>query len=885
MKIVKPLTLGLLHRPYRHRGQHRLSIAALGFFRLGAAGTRLLTENVQWASVMRALPAGVPLTEVMPKQRGEALLAGQAFAPGGKPVTEMCVRMCVGGIDKRVRVLGERTWTYGLYPRHVISRPQPFVAMPLVYQRAFGGPRHPGNPVGCGHTGSWTGGLGRQQEGAMPNLEYPDVPVRSHFTRYQPACFGPIDMRWTPRCKRHGHFDKRWLREDAPGLARDVDWALFNTAPQDQWLDGFFAGGECYRLEGVHPDKPVIEGALPQLHARAFVLREGRTAEDLDEVPLRLDTVWFFPEHELGAIIFHGETAITDSDALDVAAVMVGYEHTGRPKTLDHYREVLALRLHPEQAALHAFNESQLAPERSAEEQAARARRRQQDRDADQARQQAILDEMEADHWSASGMQPPETWQPARPPAPLIEPVAQQDVEDGDFDLSGMLAQARALGERLRQEGEQKIAQLQESVPAMAATDPAQLLAEALERARVPAPDLAPAGAAPASALDPSSEALMAAIEGLGDAIDPGQAATARAALAQLPALRRRSRAAAIEPSFPPEPLGAEQAALLGAQIRHWHLGGAFLAGRDMAGASLRNTDFAGADLREALFERADLSGASFAGADLRGAVFAGAVLDGADFTGAQLVGANFCNSRGKGIRLSNADLTDARAIKGQWPQADLRGAVLERWIALDIDLCGAALDGARLAYAMLPNAAADGSSWTGAHLEKTVLLKASLADSDFSGATLVKAVLMDATLAGSTWRGARLTNIHGGGKADWSAAVLAGARAEACGWNGASFARADLSGGSFVRCDFGRCDLTEARLDDGLFSASLFLCAVLHQASARRVDLFQALCRKADFTCADLRGASLVQAECSGARFDGAMLDGLTLEPHRSIA
>jgi uncharacterized protein YjbI with pentapeptide repeats len=885
MKIVKPLTLGLLHRPYRHRGRHHLSIAALGFFRLGATTTRLLTENVQWAKVMQALPPGVPFDEVMPRQRGEALLAGQAFAPGGKPVTEMCVRMCVGGIDKRVHVYGERTWRYGLYPRHVVSRPQPFVAMPLVYERAYGGPGHPGNPAGCGHTGAWLGGLGKQQAGPMPNLEYPGEPVRSHLTRYRPACFGPVDMRWAPRCKRHGHFDKRWLKEDAPGLARDVDWALFNTAPEDQWLDGFFNGGECYRLEGVDPDKPVIEGTLPQLQARAFVLREGSAADGMDEVPLRLDTVWFFPEHGLGAIIFHGETGITDSDALDVAAVMVAYEHAGRPKTLEHYREVLALRLDPAQAALHAFNESQLAPEHSAEELAARARRRQQDRDADQARQQAILDEMEADHWTASGMQPPDGYQPPRPPAPLIEPLAQLDVEDGDFDLSGMLAQARTVGERMRQQGEEKIARLLENVPAAVPPDPAEVLAEALDRARVPAPDLLAASAAPAVATDPAIEALMTAIDSLGDAVEPAQAAEVRAALAQLPALRRRSRAAAIEPAFPKQPLPGEQAALLGAQIRHWHLGGALLAGRDMAGASLRGADFAGADLREALLERADLSGASFAGADLRGAVFAGAILDGTDFSGARLAGANFCNSRGKGIRLAHADLTDARAIKAQWPQADLRAALLERWIALDIDLTGAALDGARLAFAMLPNASADGSSWSGAYLEKTVLLQASLAGADFNGATLVKAVLMDAALSGSTWRGARLAGIYGGGKADWSRAVLAGALAEACGFNGANFGHADLSGGTFLRCDFGNCNLANARLDDGLFSSSLFMRAVLRHASARRADLFQALCRKADFSCADLRGASLVQAECGDARFDGAMLAGLDLEPYRSLA
>ena len=52
MKIVKPLTLGVLQQPYRWRGQHRLSIAALGFFALGRSDERFLVENLQWPRVL-----------------------------------------------------------------------------------------------------------------------------------------------------------------------------------------------------------------------------------------------------------------------------------------------------------------------------------------------------------------------------------------------------------------------------------------------------------------------------------------------------------------------------------------------------------------------------------------------------------------------------------------------------------------------------------------------------------------------------------------------------------------------------------------------------------------------------------------------------------------
>ena len=45
MKIVKPLTLGVLHQPYRYRGAHRLAVATLGFFALGHDDERLLADT------------------------------------------------------------------------------------------------------------------------------------------------------------------------------------------------------------------------------------------------------------------------------------------------------------------------------------------------------------------------------------------------------------------------------------------------------------------------------------------------------------------------------------------------------------------------------------------------------------------------------------------------------------------------------------------------------------------------------------------------------------------------------------------------------------------------------------------------------------------------
>lgn len=148
MKIVKPLTLGVLQQPYRYRGVHRLAVATLGFFALGRDDERLLVENLQWPKVLKQIPAGQALDHILPKAHAEVMLSGCAHAP--KPVPRMQVRMQCGPIDKRVDVIGDRRWERMWYGRVCIHAPKSFTTMPLSADRAYGGEGHD-NPLGTGY--------------------------------------------------------------------------------------------------------------------------------------------------------------------------------------------------------------------------------------------------------------------------------------------------------------------------------------------------------------------------------------------------------------------------------------------------------------------------------------------------------------------------------------------------------------------------------------------------------------------------------------------------------------------------------------------------------------------------------------------------------------
>src|SRR5262249_51272703 len=72
---------------------------------------------------------------VFTKTTTDVIVVGHAHAPAGRAVTELDAGVRVGPVQKLLRVFGDREW--GVSGR--ATSPRPFVKMPLVYERAFGG--------------------------------------------------------------------------------------------------------------------------------------------------------------------------------------------------------------------------------------------------------------------------------------------------------------------------------------------------------------------------------------------------------------------------------------------------------------------------------------------------------------------------------------------------------------------------------------------------------------------------------------------------------------------------------------------------------------------------------------------------------------------------
>jgi hypothetical protein len=203
---------------------------------------------------------------ILTKKTTDVLVIGYAYVPGGKPVAELDVGFRVGPVQKVLRVFGDREWNaFGA------SSPQPFIKIPLVYERAFGGvdrqSQHPErdwdwrNPVGTGFAISGSNSSGSR----LPNIEYRDKLISSWNDRPSPAGFGPIASHWQPRVSLAGTYDDHWMKTRQPLLAEDMDDRFFQCAPIDQQSPQFLRGGEPVVLLNLTPSGE-LRFVLPKLY-------------------------------------------------------------------------------------------------------------------------------------------------------------------------------------------------------------------------------------------------------------------------------------------------------------------------------------------------------------------------------------------------------------------------------------------------------------------------------------------------------------------------------------------------------------------------------------------------------------------------------------------
>ena len=875
MKVIKPQRLSALTRVLESGDRFYFIVTILAGFPF-ASPRSLMPEIALWPFVQAGLGEGAVLDEGMSKARGEVFVHGQCFVPGGVPRPVSYVRVQVGKVDKRIAVVGDRVWRHG-----VSSEPVPFTVMPIDWAHAFGGPGHAANPLGKGYAPI------RSESGAevheLPNLEYERCLLRSPRDRPPPAAFGAIDPTWAQRAAKVGTYDKAWLETRFPGIAADLDATYFNTASEDQWVDGYFEGAESFVIEHMHPTRPRLEGRLPGLSTRAFIMQRGSDGQDtLREIRMRLDTVHLFPETEKGVVVYRGMIEIAEDDGDDVRELLVAAEDPASPREVDHYRRVLDERRDKDKAALAFLKDADLMPpavagwsvqaDRSDIEEMITGERLLEKR---MRRRQQVQWGKARERLLAHGMDPAQFGMTDLPPDE--EPPG---IDDPDA-LAAFVDRQQARADELQAEAQRKKLEMEQKgreLCAQQGLDFDKMMADARKASSGPPQPFA------ARYLD-SMRTLVGIARDGGQPMpelealltDPGHEASVREREAKLFEAYRQFAHHAPAASAPE----ADQAALLRALVVTAREAQERLAGRDLTGADLSQLDLSGIDLSGAFLE-----GASFVGADLRSAKLDEAVLARADLTGANLTdaslrGANLGSANLASTDFTRADLRRAVLAKAKLEQTCMRGAQLEEADFLEaaigaVDLFEASAPGVFLLRADLTRA-----RLAGADLTRAVLLETNLTGVDLAGVKLTSAQLIGCNADGASFSVAGMSHavvIHG---SSLVGANFAGATLDAANFRGTPMTRCNLAGASLVGANLSGCDLREADLCRALLRDAVLLRTDFRGARLVGANLMGAIMGKARLGGADLRGSNLFRADLCRVEVDADtnLTDALTTQ------
>jgi hypothetical protein len=228
-------------------------IAVKGTYTISEDGNVRLAEKqepIAFAPRYRGEPTRSSLlyeTDLMlTKTATDVLLNAVAYAPYGEPTGSIDVSFQIGDWHKNLRVYGDRQWQIG-----GATEPQPFLRMPITYERAFGGVDEDAdgkrvfgwerrNPVGAGFATS----AGRASWRMLPNIENPNSLISSWKHHPAPAGFGAIAAHWSPRIELAGTYDDRWQDERLPLVPDDFDERFYQFAPVDQQLPNLAWRGE-----------------------------------------------------------------------------------------------------------------------------------------------------------------------------------------------------------------------------------------------------------------------------------------------------------------------------------------------------------------------------------------------------------------------------------------------------------------------------------------------------------------------------------------------------------------------------------------------------------------------------------------------------------------
>lgn len=852
MKTIKPLNLCLLNRVVEEEKRLSLVSSVISFFSFQSP-EKLLSETEMWQFVAIELGEETLFDSGMAKPRGEVLVTGSFYSPGGLSVQGGKVRTQLGNLNKELHVYGNRYWKNKGIDSWFITEPEPITELPISYKNSFGGEEYLKNPVGKGYIKD----IETIEHGGiypLPNIIDPRQQLTHPATQIEPAGFGPYDFIWEQRYSKAGTYDQQWLKESFPGFAADMDHTIFNTAPLDQQFSSYFNGNEEFTCENMHPDKPILQSYLPGISPRCFLKQDKNNEKLFKEVSLQLDTIWLFPHAEKGIIIHRGQTEILDGQAFDVTEMLIAYENlSDTPRPASHYQEALEKRLNPDKGHLYLLQDKDLIPPGEESCYKAFIEKALNSQEPSFLQKNSLLklkNDMERSkhEFKELGIDLGDTFDTSLQEA---ENAQFPDIENLDILIEETLKKSADS----QKEMEDSFREMTESM----GLDYDQLLLEKQNKA--------------GGRIEFSAEEIIEQLHHFGNCT-PEQAERIRQTERHFDDLYRTY--GHLGPAA--QPPSSKKIRYLRDYVCKTYADGNSLSGVDLTGVDLSNLDLSGIDLQDSFMEGANLSQTTLNGANLSRCMMARTNLSNCRCDNAKMDGVNLGEADLSGARFNDCGMKSSVLAKAllqncQFHRTNLAGTDLMECKGDDVDMRGADLNNSQFMEGSFK-----GADFSQCNLNETLFLKCDLQKADFQEANLSNAIFVESNADAARFSGGDLTNLRAVmdmsfQAADFSNTLLIDANLRGAELSGANFTEADLS-----RADLSECNLTKSRFYRAVAKQTMFMKANLNEAYLVSINLFEGSLQQASLINCDLRGANLFAADLLKADFSTAQIEQANL-------
>ncbi len=858
MKTTKPNTMSLLFRTHLLNGKDIFTVSALATFSFNTKEPRLLEDQELWKLVKLNLDKDEIFDLGLPKSRGEFLIYGKACST--KPVQGIGIHASVGDLSKTLVVLGQRYWT-----SIGISKPENFTQIPVSYANAYGGKEFAENPIGKGY---FTNSEGKTY---LPNIENPNKPITRRSDQPLPAGFSAYPIDWPQRMQYMGQIDPNYVKETWPEFPKGTNPLIFNAAPQDQQLKGFFKGTEKFTIKNMHSANPTQNSQLPGIRVRIFVVqKENNDQEIFKELQAKPETLWLFPNQEVGALLFRASTTVCDEEYSDISQLYAVWEP-------------MSEREHPiEFYANQLLGGNEIAEEPVAEN---------------------IIDTPITEE---DITEEPAIEETTPKKEPELAPPELNDVLKSLQDLQGKMAA------QLKSMGADPAAEMKKFLnPTPQPETPLPDLNSALKEMEKISQDIIKKNNLTQSDLDKvlnqnnsnnniSLSTMIKKLQGSSSEIPP----ELKTNLSELEQLTQKLQAET--PKDPNEESPIEEMTISPPQINQEPT----LAPKDLTREDVINLYAINKNLSNLQLNNLDLSDLILTGAD-----FSNSTLRNINFESSNLDGALFESSFIENPNFTNASLIETQIINSYVGNAIFLNSNFYTAKVMNSDLSKSTFINTNLQQAKFTEVNLDQSDMESADASKANFIRCIMSNCNFTKANLTEINLTDSDLSLSILNNAKLNSVTAlrlklagcnGESTDFRNANLSYSRAdETTNFTKSSFKDSDLTLASWEGAQLTECSFNKAIFDEANFSSTSFYKSNLELASAKktnfskanfenadlnRINLFSGSLRRSRLLATDLRYSNLYavdfykatmgQTDLTGANLDQTLLSAMGVNP-----